>query len=264
VLQDLVGVMLLQTSPRGSRLSEGGEAMLRRVKLAMAEARALDGEVGAWRGEIRGRVVVGALPLSVPQVLPQAVDALMQHHPDVAMTVVDGTYDALIRQLRNADIDVILGALRPGAPPEVKQEILFEEELVVISRPDHPCLRRGDLTLADLHEWKWVVPLPGTPAATALEQAFALHGLNPPGEALQATGALFTRALVARTDFLALASSGQALEDERAGLLRVVPVGLPGMARAIGFAVRNVGDPSPDVAALLQELRSSASRLNGS
>ncbi|HET9644384.1 MAG TPA: LysR family transcriptional regulator, partial [Burkholderiaceae bacterium] len=78
VLQDLSGVRLLQTSPRGTRLSEGGEAMLRRIKLAMAKARALESEVAAWRGEIRGRVFVGALSLSVPQVLPQAVDALMQ------------------------------------------------------------------------------------------------------------------------------------------------------------------------------------------
>jgi LysR family transcriptional regulator of gallate degradation len=82
-LEHLCGTALSQTSPQGARLTESGEALLRRVKLAFAEARALEGEIAAWRGQLRGRIVVGVLPLSVDLVLPKAVDAVLRRHPDI-------------------------------------------------------------------------------------------------------------------------------------------------------------------------------------
>jgi DNA-binding transcriptional LysR family regulator len=91
-LEYLVGLPLLQRSTRGTRLNESGEALLRRVKLACAEARAIESELASWRGEIRGRVVIGALPLSVALFLPQAVDEVRRTRPEVEITVVDGTF----------------------------------------------------------------------------------------------------------------------------------------------------------------------------
>ena len=67
-----------------------------------------------------------------------------------------------------------------------------------------------------------------------------------------------TEALLRDTDRLALTSHGQALEDERMGLFRRVPVALPGTTRPIGIAVRDTGSPSPDLAAVLQALRDAA------
>ena len=256
-LEDLCGgALLLQRSARGTRLTDGGEALLHRVKLAMAEARALESDLSAWRGEVRGRVVIGVLPLSVTLVLvPRAVASVMARHPEIEITVVDGTYEMLMRQLRSADVDVVLGALRAEPPVGVSQESLFKEDLVVIARPGHPCLGRKRLALADLAGWRWIVPLPGTPASAALIRSFASAGLPPPSNGLQATSAMFTRALVSSSDCLALASRGQALEDEAVGLVRIAPVALPSTQRDIGIALRDSVDPSPDLAALLRELR---------
>src|SRR5256885_6441355 len=52
----------------------------------------MDSDISAWRGEIRGRVVVGVLPLSVGIFLPRAVDSLAASHPDIEVSIVDGTY----------------------------------------------------------------------------------------------------------------------------------------------------------------------------
>src|SRR5258705_9811055 len=38
----------------GTRLTPSGEALLRRVKLALAEVRGMDSDISAWRGEIQG------------------------------------------------------------------------------------------------------------------------------------------------------------------------------------------------------------------
>jgi len=256
-LEHLAGVALFQKSARGTRLTEAGDAMLRRVKLAFAEARAMESEFAAWRGEIRGRVVVGALPLSVALILPQAVDAVRRQHPEVEITVIDGTYESFTRQLGSADIDAIIGALRP-ASAGMRQETLFEDDLAVIARAGHPCLAKPALSLKDLLRWEWVVPLQGTPASLALERVFASQGLAPPPGRLQASSGAFTSALVSQTDRLALASYGQARQDQRAGALRLVPVPLHGTARKIGVAVRDSGEPSPDLLVLLEALRAAA------
>ena len=258
VLEQLCGALLLQKSVRGTRLTEGGEAMLLRVKLAVAEARALEVELAAWRGQIRGRVIVGALPLAATQLLARAVDEVLRTHPEVEITVVDGTYENLMGQLRSAEIDLVVGALRPGSPPGAAQEVLFDEDLVVVCRPGHPCLGHAALTLGDLHRWRWVLPLPGTPAHAALQRAFAAAGLALPREAAQATSALFTRAFVARTDCLTLATRSQAIEDRASGQLGIAPLRLSGSERPIGISTRSIGEPSPDLMVVVEALRSAA------
>ncbi|MDP3085647.1 MAG: LysR family transcriptional regulator [Rubrivivax sp.] len=102
-----------------TRLTPAGEALLRRVKLAIAEVQAMEGDLAAWKGEIRGRIVVGVLPLSVKTFLPQAVDALLAIHPNIEIQIVDGTYESLVQQVLSADVDAIAGALRADAPSVV-------------------------------------------------------------------------------------------------------------------------------------------------
>lgn len=259
-LQDACETTLFIKSNVGTRLTDGGEALLRRVKLAVAELRAMEAEIAAWRGQVRGRVVVGALPMSVHLVLPRAVAAMRQCHPEIRITVVDGTYESLIRQLRSADVDIVVGALRPSPAPEIEQETLFSDQLAVIARPGHPCLQGEALSLPQLLAWPWVVPLPNTPARAAVERAFADQGAAPPADYVQATSAGFTRAIVTETDYLAFASCGQATKDQRAGILRIVTSALPATARDIGIAMRSGGEPSPDLHALVQSLREQASR----
>lgn len=259
MLEHLCAASLFQTSPRGARLTESGEALLRRVKLAFAEARALEADIAAWRGELRGRIVVGVLPLSVGLVLPQAVDSVLKRHPDIEIAIVDGTYDSLLRQLRSADVDLIVGALRPdGGSDELRQETLFEDDLAVVTCADHPCLQQARLGLQDLLNWPWVVPLAGTPASAALARVFESQGLAPPMAALQASSPAMTRELVLQTGRLALGSRGQALDDHRRDRVRVVPVALSGTTRPIGLALRSQGEPSPDLRVLLDELRAVA------
>lgn len=258
MLEHLAGVPLFLKSVRGTRLTDCGTALMRHAKLAVAESRALESALDAWRGAVRGRVVVGALPLSVGLLLPRAVEALLARFPAVQVTVVDGTYPSLMRQLRSADIDLVVGALRPGAPADTRQEVLLDEDLVVVARPDHPCLARRRIAPRELSRWPWIVPLPDTPADAALRRGFASLGLAPPAGSLRANSPGFTRATLATTDRLAMMSRGQALQDAQAGALRIVPVALPGTTRAIGMTVRTIGEPAPEVAALMDCLRASA------
>lgn len=259
-LEHLAGVALMRRSLRGTQLTESGELLLQHVKLACAEARGIEYDLAAWRGEVRGRVVIGALPLSAAQLLPRAIDAVRRLRPEIEIMVIDGSFDSLYRQLREADIDVMVGALR-FPTPDVRQDVLFEEPLAVTARVGHPCFERDALTLADLADWEWIMPLHCTPAITALRHAFACAGVPPPVPALHSNNAALTDAMLRGSDRLALTSRGQALHDERSGRVRRVPVELPGTDRPIGMAIRTLGEPSPDLAVVLDALRESAAAI---
>lgn len=261
-LEHVSGAALFQKSAKGTRLTDAGQALLRRTKLAFSEARALEGDVAAWRGQLRGRVIVGALPLSVALVLPQAAHAVLRRHPQMEIAIVDGTYESLLEQLRSADVDLIVGALRPTPGfDDIRQELLFEDDLAVIASAGHRCLAQPAPRLKDLLQWEWVVPLDGTPASAALAHAFAAEGLAAPSGALRASSPAMTRALVLQTGRLALASRSQALQEDRAGGLKLVPVPLAGTKRSIGLLARGEGAPSPDLRVLIDALHAVARQM---
>lgn len=252
-LEDALALPLFYKLAFGTRLTPAGEALLRRVKLALAELRGMDSDLSAWRGAVRGRVVVGVLPLSVGIFLPRAVEDLAARHPDIEVAIVDGTYESLMQQLLGADIDAIAGALRADAPAdEVRQLHLLDDDLVVVAPAGHAALRRKRLQLADLLQWPWVTPLPGTPADHALVRLFASQGLAPPRGDLRASSPVMTQAFVLQTGRLALASHGESLQHDHGGQLAIVPVALPSTRRRIGLATRALSVASPDLELFMQ------------
>lgn len=258
-LEDLVGVRLFYKLAVGTRLTPAGEALLRRVKLALAEIHAMEGDIAAWHGDVRGCIVVGVLPLSVTNFLPRAVHTLTQSHPGIQIQIVDGTYESLVRQMLSADVDAIAGALRADAPAaEVRQHHLFDDDLVVVARAGHPCLQRRLSHLRELLAWDWVTPLPDTPADKALSRVFRSVGVGLPPKTLQASSPTMTLAFVMQTGRLAIASRAQAMIDNCGGQLRIVPLALPSTVRRIGVATRVMGEPSLDLRLFLEACRAAA------
>lgn len=253
VMEDACGAPLCRRTPQGTQLTDSGQALLRRVKLAMAELRALASELAARQGACRGQLVVGTLPLSVQQVLPRAIARLRTQQPGVEVTVVDGTYDSLTRALQSGDVDLIVGGLRPQPPSDLRQEPLFDDELVVVARTGHPCLASPP-SLAELLRWPWVLPLPGTPARVALERAFTAAGLPPPRAALQSNSVPFSHSLAAHSDHLTLSARRQVQVERVAGVLGIVPVPLGTLQRTVGLLVRSDAPAPPELQGLITAL----------
>lgn len=260
-LEERLGAQLLKSSTRGTRLTDAGEVLLRRAKLAVAEAREIESEFARWQGQQRGRVVIGSIPFSATPLLTRTLEAIRREHPHMGVIVVDGPHDSLMRRLRDAEVDVVVGALRT-ATPGVRQECFYDEPLVVIARSGHPCADLAAPTLASLRAWGWVLPLPGTPANELIGAAHAACGLAPPRAALHSNSPMFTRSMLATSDLLAVAPREQSLEDEASGLFRRVPIALPGATRPIGVALRETGQPSPDLLGVLGAMRHAAARMD--
>jgi LysR family transcriptional regulator of gallate degradation len=256
-LQHTARVPLFEPSWRGTRLTEAGECLLKAAKLALHELRIGHEALGAFCGLAPGAVTIGALPVTGDVLVPQALTRLFTQLPGVVATVVDGTYAALLHQLRHGDVDCVVGPLRGAAlPADMVEEQLFADDLLPVVRAGHPLLAYpGRLRLCELLHWPWIGPLPGTPARAAFERAFASAGLPVPAVGLQVNSPAVVRSVLMAGDHVALLSPLQIRAEVRSGQLGLVPVAISGTQRAVGITQRRDGLPSPSCQALVQALR---------
>lgn len=254
---------IFERSKRGTHLTQAGELLLQHARLALAELRIGHDELSAFRGMAAGRVAVGALPMSCEVLVQQALNRLFSARPEVQATVMDGTYEALIHQLRHGDLDLVVGPLRGArAASDILEEMLFEDRLVPVVRRGNSRLGRPwPDSLRAVQAWPWIGPLPGTPARAAFEQAFATEGVPVPRVALQTSSPAVLRAVLMGGDHIALVSPLQVRAELASGLLQALPISVSGTERAIGLTLRRSGLPPPACLALMDEIRFVAKAL---
>jgi len=262
-LEHFAGQSLFLRTRNGLRLTETGEAAAKAIKLALAELQQGDEELALQQGATQGRLVIGTLPFSTAMLLPEAIDRVHQAHPGLSITIVDGTYDALVHQLRHAEIDMMLGALRPALPgADLQQEKLFLDSLSVVARSSHPLARRSSLTWQDLRDERWIMPMPNTPAEVAFEQALREADVPFPPSPLRVNSALMMQALLAQSDRLAMMSPRQIQREMEAGLLVVLEVPVQHEPRTIGVMTRADYLPTPGAQKMLDAFRALGQKIS--
>lgn len=250
------GQPLMQRTQRGLRLTRDGQRVLGPLKRVLDIQRVLEEQMSAYRGEASGRLHLGVLPMASTSLAPQALAGLLQRMPKVVVTVSDGTYDAMARQLKTGDLDMILGPLRGElVAPELEERELFRESLIAVVRRGHPLASAGRLrSLKQLQRQAWIAPLENTPAHAAFERAFHAAGVPLPPASFHANSPPLVRALLMKSDHIALMSPLQVQEDLASGALVRVPVRLHGVDRRIGITVRRAFAWPPSCVYLWEQL----------
>lgn len=251
---------LYERTRLGARLNDSGEWLLQQARVALAEIRVGREELVhqcGQRGQGGFQVAVGSLPMATDVLVPQAVAQALARQPELRITVKDGTYESLLRLLRHAEVDFVVGPLRGAAlAADLVEEVLFSDRFVAVVRQGHPLLsKRRRSTLRQLAPYPWVGPLSGTPADVAFQRLFAQAGLAQPAVALRAHSTAVVRSVLLAGDHVALVSPLQVHAEVQAGLLAYASAPLPGSERAIGITQRHDALASTACAELLDALR---------
>ncbi len=262
-LRGLVGEAVIEHRPNGITLSAAGEILVRYAKLAFTELRHAHDDLAAFQGNLSGRVVIGALPLSRTILLPRTIAHMAPRYPNLEFALVDGPYHTLLAALRCGDLDVIVGALRtPASADDVTEEVLFREPLLIAAGIHNPLARRPSLTMAELAGEQWIMPMRGTPTRSIFEALLAKHRLTPP-KIIESSSLTATRALLLESNYLTLISRSQIHYEEEFGILAALHVeGLAGTERPIGVTTRADASLSPGVRELIRQLHTASGKLN--
>lgn len=251
-LEQLCATPLLERRGRGVALSPSGVKLARGIRLARSEFAALIAEIDA-EPDGGGSLVIGAMPLCRALILPAAITRFTRDYPGTMIDVVEGSWRELVDPLRDGVLDLMIGALRPTAPPDCVQVPLFVDRLAVIGRASHPLADIAHPSLDDLASYPWIVGQPGTPLRLQWEQLF--EGRPRPRAPIECGSVMVIRGVLADGNFLTLLSPDQvALEVER-GLLTTIGPRLDHSTRTIGITTRDHWRPTAPQARFLELLQ---------
>lgn len=242
---------VLLVDRQSGRLTEEGEVVVARARRMMAELDAMVSDVVAMRREVRGRVRLGMIGTTGRWLVPKLFARLKERHPQVQLTVADGTNTTLEPQLLAGQLDLAVVTM-PVQAEELSASPLFEEDLVLVVASDHPLASAADpLTLDEVGELDLLLPSPATALRQEIDAAAARAGvtLRP---AMELDGLRMIASLTFDGYGPSILPATAVPAHLRAQFARVRIAGLP--PRRVGVALRVRGLPSAPARALIDLL----------
>ncbi|UNZ20293.1 LysR family transcriptional regulator [Streptomyces sp. 891-h] len=231
-MERMLGVTLLERSPRGSRLTASGVLVTDWARRIVESAESFDAGVSALRDRRDSRLAVAASMTIAEYLLPGWLIALRTERPDTAVSLRAGNSAAVARMVLDTEAD--LGFVEGlGVPAGLDGTVIARDRLLVVAAPGHPWTRRREpVGLAELAATGLVLREPGSGTRQVLDAALAAHGgLAPPLLELASTTAVKAAAVSgAGPAVLSELAVGEELAARR---LAEVPVAGPELGRAL-------------------------------
>ena len=244
-LEQNCGQALFSRSPTGVEPSWRAKQLRRYASLFFAELQQGMEEMREFVGQVNGSLRVGSLPLARSEIVPLSVLKLLEEFPDARVSIIDGPYGEQLNSLLHGQLDLIVGALRaPVANQDVMQRPLFEDQLSIVVKADHPLATRQTISATELQQLNWVAPAVSTPARHVFSQIFVSRGLAPPSHVIECSSLVAVRGILLNSERAALLPARQVQVEVKAGLLAVCPMILPDTHREIGLTLRRSWQPT--------------------
>jgi len=258
-LERLLGLRLFDRSARGIAPNAYGESLIRHARVMLSTLDHARDEINALSEGTTGKVVIGALLVSAPVLVPRAVARFKRRHPNHTVLVREGTPATVLPALRGGEFDLVVGRLSGDVSAEgLNFEALYREPMFAVVRAKNPLARRRALKLAQLAGAQWVVPTPESPYRRRLEAAFRQAGVEPPRRIVESLSMLVNRMLVQETDMVAVMPRDVARQYAALGIARILPVKLPPPAGPVGVITAAGRALPPAATDLVQALREAA------
>jgi DNA-binding transcriptional LysR family regulator len=174
-----LGTPLLTRTTRRVGLTHAGELFLARARRVLAELDGARADLARLSGVVIGRVRIGAIQALDPFDLAGALSAFHARHPDVELGLRSGGVRVLLDELARDRIDLALGPAPAQVPAGVVVAPLFNDELVLVTAPDHPTADVAALDLGALRADPFVCLPAGTGLRGLLDRQATAAGFTP-------------------------------------------------------------------------------------
>ncbi|MCM2472953.1 LysR family transcriptional regulator [Rhizobium sp. CG5] len=227
-LEGFYGVALFDRVGRRIELTQEGRVFLGEARAVLARVRAAEQMLADMGGLMRGTLSVHASQTIASYWLPPVLMRFHGDYPGVALTLSIGNTRSVASAVLQgtADIGFVEGAIDE---PALSVSKLADDDILIVTGPDHPWADGRRLEGHDLATSGWVMREPGSGTRSAFEAA--LGGLDVDPSALQVVLELPSNEAVlsaVRAGPCAAVVSGIAAETQlHEGLLRKAGFDLP-------------------------------------
>ena len=248
-MERLVGLALVERTPRGSSLTAAGALLADWARDVLAAAAVLDAGIGSLRGGRDGRLRVAASLTVAEHLLPGWLVGLAAMRPQTAVSLHAVNSAEVARQVLagEAELGFVEG---PDVPAGLDERVIGHDHLVVVVPPGHAwARRRSALGPAELTATRLVHRERTSGTRMALEAALAAQGsMAAPVLELSSTSAVRS-AVVAGAGPAVLSSLAvrDELTADRLVAVRVAGVDLRRSLRAVWPRGQAPGGPARDL-----------------
>lgn len=236
LLEQRLGVRVLDRSTSGSVLTRYGEILVRRGLGLNAFLEDAEREVRLSTLGRLGPLRIAATPSVLSRLLPEAITSLTSEVGDVHIEIVDALDEALKVMLQSGGVDIIVGPLSGLFPVEanVLETPLISDPLVLAIGPYNPLRGSRGVSLRDLGDKAWALPREGSDFRALLEALFRSSSVKWPGNCVLTNSLAVIEELVAETDRVSIVTPIQLSSLTR---LELVPL-QEATSRVIGIKTR--------------------------
>tara|TARA_A100001391_G_scaffold205403_1_gene205771 strand:- start:56618 stop:57829 length:1212 start_codon:yes stop_codon:yes gene_type:complete len=237
-LERVLGNSLFDRTASGPVPNKTGKRLARDFGRALREIELARGEVRFSMGRESLEIVVGVPPLPGSHELVRATRDFMIAFPKVKLRFVTGEYQKLLRDLSSGHLDLMFGILRlPEWVDDLQEEVLYDDDSCVITRPMHPLILRDRVTPEDLAQYDWLVPPPGTPRRARIEAIFEGSATSPLFS-IETASLSLSRAFLLGSDAITLMARSEIQHELDLGLLAAISFKLSDQKQPKGLTTR--------------------------
>lgn len=198
LLEHRLGIPVFERTTRGSTLTKAGEILLRRARALEMLIGDAEAEVHMQAGGIDGPLRVGVTPSAMLDLMPAVLERVIAGRGACSISVVEGLDDHMMPALLRGEIDLLIGpvgGLRPP-PDSVVEQVLCDDPFRLAVGPGHVLAGRTEVTLAEVADQPWVLPMPGSLFHRHVEGLFMAAGVTWPKDAIHTNSLALSERLV--------------------------------------------------------------------
>ncbi|HLJ02823.1 MAG TPA: LysR substrate-binding domain-containing protein [Solirubrobacteraceae bacterium] len=182
-LEAEAGAPLVIRDRAGVRPTAAGATLVEHAEVILAQIEAAEADLEALLGLRAGRLRMASFPSAGATLMPLAIAAFSERHPDVTLTLAEGEPEDIAPRLRAGEFDLALLFEFPGEEPELTNDLyavpLLEDPLHVALPAAHRLASKRAVSLRDLRREAWVQTSARSPCARHLVQACLTAGFEP-------------------------------------------------------------------------------------
>jgi len=162
---------------RGVRLTEAGEAFLPFAERVLEFLDKGQEAVRQTLDEQQGIITIGSARTIGTYMLPPTLDRFQRLHPKVSARIRTGRSTEVLAMTADGVVDV--GLSRGLVHPDVHSVHLYDEEIVLVTYPDHPFAEKGFARISEVARQPLILYDPSSTYFLLINQACHEAGIVP-------------------------------------------------------------------------------------
>jgi DNA-binding transcriptional LysR family regulator len=215
LLEEELGGLLLHRTGKGVTLTGQGELLLKAANRIHRDIQDVAWQISETQKLQRGMLSLGGGMTVCMHVLPRLLKKFRSLYKEVDLRVTSGTSEAILRLVRNHQVDLGLLTL-PIVATDLEVQPVLKEEMVVVTAPRHPLTRERTVDAKSLGRYPLVLFERGSNTRKVLDEFF-LEQEIPTDVAMETENVEIIKAMVASGLGISVIPYAAIARDMRAG-----------------------------------------------